>query len=46
MNGRATDQRNWRIPGIGAVLSFGEDGAGEVYLLSANGNVYRLKAES
>jgi len=45
-NGVATDIRSWRIPGIGAVLSFGEDGAGEVYLLSANGNVYRLKAES
>jgi len=44
-NGAATDIRTWRIPGIGAVLSFGEDGAGEVYLLSANGNVYRLKAE-
>lgn len=44
VNGQATDLRSWRVPGIGAVLSFGEDGAGEVYLLSAGGNVYRLKA--
>ena len=46
VNGRATELRVWRIPGIGAVLSFGVDGAGEVYLLAASGNVYRLKAES
>jgi hypothetical protein len=46
VNGRATELRVWRIPGIGAVLSFGEDGAGEVYVLSAGGIVYRLKADS
>jgi hypothetical protein len=45
VNGRATDQRAWRIPGIGAVLSFGEDGAGEVYILTAGGMVVRLNAE-
>ena len=46
VNGRATDLRTWRVPGIGAVLSFGEDGAGEVYILSAGGIVYRLKAQT
>jgi hypothetical protein len=44
-NGQATDFRNWRVPGIGAVYSFGEDGMGEVYILSAAGVVYRLKAQ-
>ena len=46
VGGQATELRRWRIPGIGAVLSFGEDGMGEVYVLSAGGGVYRLKAES
>ena len=45
LNGRATDLRSWRVPGIGAVLSFGEDGMGEVYLLTAGGRVFRIRAE-
>jgi glucose/arabinose dehydrogenase len=42
VNGAATDRRSWNVPGVGAVLSFGEDAAGELYILSGNGSVYRL----
>lgn len=41
-NGRATERRSWPVGNIGEVLSFGEDGAGEVYVLSSNGTVYRI----
>ena len=41
-DGAATEQRTWRVGDVGSVLSFGEDAAGELYVLSANGNVYKL----
>lgn len=42
-NGAAAEQRDWGTLGAGgAILSFGEDGAGELYMLSANGTVYRI----
>ena len=41
-SGSATDQKTWDFGNIGSVLSFGEDSSGELYVLSANGNVYRL----
>jgi glucose/arabinose dehydrogenase/anti-sigma factor RsiW len=41
-NGAVTGQRYWDVGSIGSVLSFGEDGAGEVYVLSSNGAVYRI----
>jgi len=41
-DGRVSDRREWAVGSLGAVLSFGEDAAGEVYILSANGNVYRI----
>jgi len=40
-DGSVTEQRDWGLS-LGNVLSFGEDAAGELYVLSANGNVYRL----
>lgn len=40
--GAATDQRAWDVGDLGSVLSFGEDSARELYILSGNGNVYRL----
>lgn len=41
-DGRVAGRRTWDVAGLGNVLSFGEDAAGEVYVLSANGNVWRL----
>ena len=40
--GSGFTQHTWSVPNVGSVLSFGEDGAGELYVLSANGTVYRL----
>ncbi len=36
--------REWEFGDIGRILSFGEDAAGELYVLSSNGSVYRLMA--
>ena len=43
VNGTATGQRSWPslAPG-GNVPSFGEDASGELYVMSANGGVYRV----
>lgn len=41
-NGVVTNRHSWKVDDLGQVLSFGEDGAGEVYILSGNGSVYRL----
>lgn len=41
-NGVAGTVRDWSIGDIGNVLSFGQDGAGELYMLSANGGVYKI----
>jgi hypothetical protein len=34
--------KRWTTPNIGSVLSFGQDAAGEVYMLAADGTVYRI----
>jgi glucose/arabinose dehydrogenase len=40
--GAATSELQWSLGSVGQILSFGEDSAGEMYLLSGNGNVYRF----
>jgi glucose/arabinose dehydrogenase len=41
-NGRATDRRSWKMESIGNVVSFGEDAAGEMYIIAENGRVFRF----
>jgi glucose/arabinose dehydrogenase len=41
-NGGAVDAKEWRLPHMGAVLSFGQDSRGELYLCCNDGNVYRF----
>jgi glucose/arabinose dehydrogenase len=41
-NGSAADQRTWDVGSIGSITSFGEDAAGELYMTSSNGRVYRI----
>ena len=41
-NGRAVDAREWRLPHMGAVLSFGQGSDGELYLCCNDGIVYRF----
>lgn len=40
--GNVTEQRDWNISGIGNVISFGQDGAGELYLTTSRGSVYKI----
>lgn len=46
-NGAAADQRDWESlrPG-GNITSFGEDGQGELYILTSHGGIYRIIATS
>ena len=41
-NGQATEPLDWDVASGGSVVSFGEDGAGEMYLISGSGVVYRF----
>jgi len=41
-NGSASDHRQWKIDGVSNITSFGEDGVGELYIVSQNGRVYRM----
>lgn len=41
----AVDHRELFSGGAGRILSFGQDAAGEVYVLSSNGRVYRIEPE-
>ncbi len=42
--GVAAEQRSWSVGPLGRVLSFGEDAAGELYILSESGSVFQLVA--
>jgi glucose/arabinose dehydrogenase len=41
-NGAATAQTRWSLASPGSITSFGQDSAGEVYVLVSGGKVYRL----
>ena len=41
-SGAAADKRSWDLGSVGFVTSFGEDSAGELYLTSGNGGVYKF----
>jgi glucose/arabinose dehydrogenase len=45
-NGQAADPQSWDVGSVGPIYSFGEDAAGEMYLLSGSGVVYRFVKES
>jgi glucose/arabinose dehydrogenase len=36
------EQRDWGISNIGAVVSFGRDGQGELYVIAASGRIYKI----
>ena len=43
-NGGAVSEKvSWTIPDIGDVVSFGRDADGELYMINANGRVYRIR---
>lgn len=42
LNGTATEPREWDLGISGTILSFGEDAAGELYLLIGDGSLYRF----
>lgn len=40
--GALSSQRDWGLTGLGNIVSFGRDGQGELYLISATGKIYRI----
>lgn len=45
-DGAATDHRSYDLGSLGNILSFGKDAAGELYVLTGTGTVFRLAPES
>lgn len=41
-NSAAANTTQWQTSAHGSITSFGQDGSGEVYLLSENGHVYKI----
>ncbi len=46
VDGAATERRQWDVGNIGNVTSFGEDDAGELYVLVSSGSVFRVSVRS
>jgi glucose/arabinose dehydrogenase len=42
VNGTVTDHANWTSLGGGNISSFGEDGAGELYIVTLGGGLFRI----
>jgi glucose/arabinose dehydrogenase len=40
--GSVIEQRDWAVPAVGQVVSMGRDGQGELYLVAASGNIYKI----
>jgi len=38
----ATEQRDWNLTNVGRIVSFGQDGQGELYLISDSGTIWAL----
>lgn len=45
-NGRAVDQKQWNVPHLGNVVSFGEDSSGELYIVGENGTIWKIAGVS
>jgi hypothetical protein len=45
-DGKVSDRREWTMDRIGNVVSFGEDAAGELYIIAENGKIFRFAAVS
>ncbi|HEV2145791.1 MAG TPA: PQQ-dependent sugar dehydrogenase [Longimicrobiaceae bacterium] len=41
-NGRAEEQRQWTVDNVALLVSFGRDGAGELYALTHNGRILKF----
>jgi len=41
-DGTVDEHTEWPVGDLGTVVSFGEDAAGELYVVSQNGRIYRL----
>jgi hypothetical protein len=39
---QALERIDWNTPDVGRIISFGTDAAGEVYVVSASGRIYRI----
>ena len=44
VNGRVTEQTEWPVEKIPSISSFGLDGAGEMYVVSHGGKIYKIAA--
>jgi hypothetical protein len=41
-NGAVTERKTWTVPNLGHIVSFGEDGNRELYILSESGKVWKM----